>query len=83
MIAVFFISTIVTTRETPMWKSSPLPLLHMMSSDTPTSANRMRKEAMHTRMGLRRRQFGWQMLDTTEEKDISRKEGREERRVAE
>ncbi|KAF2995327.1 hypothetical protein E8E13_001031 [Curvularia kusanoi] len=75
MIVIFFFSTIVTTRNTPMWKSSPLPLLSLTSSDiTPASEERIRKEAKKTWMELRWKQIGWQMLHTTEERGVKREE---------
>lgn len=54
----------------------------MRLGDTPMSEDSIRKGAKQTCMELRRTTFGWQMLDTTEERDINQKEEGEKRRVA-
>ncbi|KAF2179179.1 hypothetical protein K469DRAFT_320237 [Zopfia rhizophila CBS 207.26] len=67
IVAVFFAATMFTTRNTPMWKSSPLPLLHAMREDGGVgSGDRVRKEAKGSRMKLRRAATGWQLVEGTE-----------------
>lgn len=67
IITAFFIATVFTTRYTPMWKSSPLPLLYAMNSeDNDGSGDQIRKDAKESWMRLRRTTTGWQMIDTTD-----------------
>jgi hypothetical protein len=65
IVAVFFIVTMITTRrETPIWKSSPLPLLHAMSEEGSVETVRMfKKENKKCRMRLGRTAKGWQLVE--------------------
>lgn len=66
-ILVFFISTIATTRKTPMWKSSPLPLLHAKDrEDNDGSGERVRQRAKESWLRLRRGEMRWQLVDSME-----------------
>jgi hypothetical protein len=65
IITVLFVATVFTTRNTPMWKSSPLPLMHSThSEDNDGSGEKIRKEAKDSWMQLRQTVSGWQMVDT-------------------
>ncbi|KAF2712999.1 hypothetical protein K504DRAFT_370562 [Pleomassaria siparia CBS 279.74] len=65
ILTIFFFSTIFATRRDPLWKSSPLALLHAMDGNkTNSSMKQMEEEAKQTRvrfaypgMGL-----GWQLV---------------------
>ncbi|CAO2647371.1 Nn.00g082930.m01.CDS01 [Neocucurbitaria sp. VM-36] len=60
IVVIFFVATIFTTRDTPIWKSSPLALLHATKEEgTVESENSIRKEAKESRVTLRRTEKGW------------------------
>ncbi|KAF2731982.1 hypothetical protein EJ04DRAFT_352610 [Polyplosphaeria fusca] len=83
IITIFFFSTMVKTRHTPMWKSSVLPLLHMMrSEDTPAEDYMIKKEAAETWVGLTRTQKGWRVWNSAEEGDVNKEGELRKRRAA-
>jgi hypothetical protein len=71
IILIFFLATMVTTRrETPIWKSSPLPLLHAMREEGSVESLRaFKEEHMDTRMRLGRTALGWRLV----EEEVERK----------
>lgn len=67
IIAVFFAATIISTRNTPMWKSSPLALLHAMKEDGDIgNEDKIRKEAKKSRVRLVPVGTGWQLIEDME-----------------
>ncbi|KAF2123016.1 hypothetical protein BDV96DRAFT_639567 [Lophiotrema nucula] len=74
IVTVFFLATIFTTRNTPLWKSSPLPLLQAMKEERGVgSEKKVKTEARETRMRLRRAERGWRLVEgTSTSSDVGR-----------
>ena len=67
IITIFFIVTVFMTRNVPMWKSSPLPLLYSMNSEVNSGLEfNIKKKAKENWMQLRRTTTGWQVTGTTD-----------------
>jgi len=79
IVAVFFVATIITTRrDTPIWKSSPLPLLHATGEEGSVETVRgFQVDNKESRMRLGRTARGWRLVE--ERALLLKKEGFEER----
>lgn len=67
IVAVFFVVTVFTTKRTPIWKFSSLPLLHAMKDEGSMGSDHMvKKELKESRMELRWTGLRWQLIEGTD-----------------